>query len=554
MKSFITNLKTNWQAGLTVALISVPLSLALSIASGAGPMPGIVTGVWATLIASLFASSNYNIVGPAGALATVLFAATVAPQFGIGAAILPLIALGVGIAIFIVFALRADRFLYYVPASIIHGFSAGVAVLIASSQLFDGAGLALARTGHFIGDIELFGAHVGDANLYAVGTFAVFLTFILLWKRFVKKIPAVIPAALLGMTFGYVATLTHLPVTTLLDKFGAITGTLYLGFDMSAVSTLLSSSVSILAYIKVVILVAAIAILETLITAKIGDKMTRTQCSSRKELFGLALANIGSGVMGGLPATGVFLRTGANIKAGATHRTSAGVSAIATALIAVVALPFFVYLPAAVIAAMLINTALGLIEAETFKEYWKRDKQSFGIAILVAVITILEDPGLAVLAGVMVALLAYVDRVSRGHSHLIYNFEGGTMSDIVFSKGITVPDTSVRLALYSIAGAASYISAPQHSANLRKLVRSEHVRAIAVRLRDCYTLDLDAVEMLEEIVHDAQVVKKPFYITSVNDEVRAELMKFPVLARLLEQGTAFPKTGDLLRSLKIATT
>ncbi|OGG62189.1 hypothetical protein A3C87_01195 [Candidatus Kaiserbacteria bacterium RIFCSPHIGHO2_02_FULL_49_34] len=553
MHTFINHLKTNWQAGLTVALISVPLSLALSIASGAGPMPGIITGVWATLIASVFASSNYNIIGPAGALATVLFAATIAPQFGVGAAILPLIAIGVGIAIFVVFALKADRFLYYVPASIIHGFSAGVAVLIASSQLFDGAGLALKRTGHFIGDLELFGAHIRDVNPYAVGTFVIFLTFILLWKRYIKSIPAVIPAALLGMGFGYIATLTQLPVTTLLEKFGTLSGTLYLGFDMSALTAIMSSHASIIAYIKVVLLVAAIAILETLITAKVGDKMTRTQCSPRKELFGLALANIGSGFMGGLPATGVFLRTGANIKAGATHRTAAGVSAVATALIAVVALPFFVYLPAAVIAAMLINTAIGLIEMGTFKEYWKRDKQSFGIAILVAVITIVEDPGLAVLAGVMVALLVYVDRVSRGHSRLTYNFKDGTTKEVVVAKGIAVPEKPVDLAVYSIAGTVSYISAPQHSTNLRKLMRTEHVRAIAVRLRDCYALDLDAVEMLEEIAHEARLAHKKIYFTSVNDEVRAELMKFPTLALLLNKETSFTKTSDLVQSLKTRT-
>ncbi len=543
-KKYITE---NWKSGVTVALISVPLSIALSIASGAGPLPGIITGMWATLIASIFCSSNYNIIGPAGALSTVLFAATLVPAFGIG--ILPLIAIGVGIALFVVFALRADRFLYYVPASIIHGFSAGVAILIAASQLFDAAGLTVKRTGQFIGDLVLFAQHFAEHNANALITFVIFVVGILTWKKYIKSIPAVIPAALIGMLVGFITTKSGIHLTTLADKFGTIQASFFLPVDWSLITSIIADHEALTAYIKVVLLVAAIAILETLITAKIGDKMTHTQSVPRRELFGLALANLGSGIMGGLPATGVFLRTGANIKAGATHRTSAGIAALTTAVIAFIAMPFFVYLPAAVIAAMLINTALGLIEIPKFKEYWRNDKQSFGIAVLVATITVLEDPGMAVLIGVVVALLMYIDRVSRGHSNLVYNFVDGTMQSSVLKNKIALPTKPVRVAVYSLAGAASYISVPQHYENLLALVRSQHVHALAVRLRDCYTVDLDAAEMIEEIAHEAHVVGKAFVLSSVQHEVLSELTKFPELAALAKNGKVYDKAGDMLAAM-----
>ena len=113
----------NWQSALTVALISVPLSIALSIASGAGPLPGLITGIWGTLIGSMFIGSNYNIIGAAGALTTVLFSATLVAPLALGAAILPILALTTGVIIFVVWLLKLDRFLYYIPSSVMYGFA-----------------------------------------------------------------------------------------------------------------------------------------------------------------------------------------------------------------------------------------------------------------------------------------------------------------------------------------------------------------------------------------------------------------------------------------------
>src|SRR3989338_2865757 len=145
----------NWKAALTVALISVPLSIALSIASGAGPLPGLIAGIWGTLIGSIFIGSEYNVIGAAGALTTVLFAATLTASLGLGAAILPILALFTGAIVFIIWLLRLERYLYYIPSSVMYGFAAGVAILIAVGQLFDASGLSkLSRTGHLTGDIE----------------------------------------------------------------------------------------------------------------------------------------------------------------------------------------------------------------------------------------------------------------------------------------------------------------------------------------------------------------------------------------------------------------
>lgn len=546
--------EANWKSGLTVAVISVPLAIALSIASGAGPVAGLITGIWATLIASLFGGSNYNIIGAAGALATVLFAATLAAPLGLGAAILPIITIITGLIILLVWVIGLDRLLYYIPSNVMYGFAAGVAFLIAASQLFDATGLStLKRTGEFVGDIHLYLAHMQETHLVSVLVFAIFLTGILLLKRYVRAVPAIIPVSIIGIIFGFFVETyaSSLQLISLGDKFGTLTGALSLPVAWSTVPTLFSSYASMSFLIKTSGIVAMIAILETLITAKLGDKLTRTQSSTRKELLGLALANIGSGIMGGLPASGVFVRTGANIKAGASHRVSATVAAVGTAIIAMIALPFFAYIPMAVIAAILVNTALGLIEVEKFKEFWRQDLQSFFIALLVASITIFDDAGTGVLAGSFLALLFFADRVSRGQFDIILNFTDGTKEESRSAKVLHLPsDRDITFATYSIAGSLGYIDSGQHAANLRNLAHAKNVRCVIIRLRDLFTIDFEGSEMLAEAVEELERSGKYVCFSSTNDSIAEQLREIPHFRELEAQGKFFAKTSEALTVLR----
>lgn len=550
ISSVLPLIAQNWKAGLTVALISVPLSIALSVASGAGPVPGIITGVWATLIAGFFGGSNYNIVGAAGALTTVLFAATLAAPLGLGAAVLPLLALAAGVIIFLIWLLRADRFLYYIPSSVMYGFAGGVAFLIAASQLFDATGLsALKRTGHFVGDIELFAHHLADVHTPTFGVFLVFIIGILAWKRYVKAVPAVIPAALVGIGVGVADTMNVLQIglTTLGDKFGTISGVLFMSVPWQTYGAVVTDPSALRWVLGAAGTIALIAVLETLITAQIADKLTKTQFSSRKELFGLALANLGSGAMGGLPATGVFIRTGANIKAGATHKAAAVIAAVVTAAIAIVALPYFSYIPMAVIAAILTNTALSLIELHKFKEFWHREKTSFAVAILVLLVTVFEDAGVAVVVGAVVALLLFADKVSRGYFDVMYNFADGTKRDERNTKVLTVPENEKHtFVTYSVAGFLGYIDSSRHAANFRHLARSKGTPIVIIRLRNLFSIDYEGEEMLAEGVAALEAAGKTVYLSSASQGVKEQLLAFPVFAKLDQAGRFTKKVEDAI--------
>ncbi|MEN9922173.1 MAG: hypothetical protein RL097_450 [Candidatus Parcubacteria bacterium] len=550
LRSLLTH---NWKSGLTVALISVPLSIALSIASGAGPIPGLIAGIWGTLIGSLFIGSQYNIIGAAGALTTVLFAATLTAPLGLGAAILPILALFTGGIIFAIWLLRMDRFLYYIPSSVMYGFAAGVAILIAVSQLFDATGLStLARTGDFVGDIEKFIANTGLIHIPSLTVFGSFLISILIWKRFIKKVPAVIPAAIFGIIFGFIeATYFSLEIISLQDKFGSFSATLMLPVAWDGLQSILSNTGALRAVLSAASLIALIAVLETLITAKLADKLTRTESSSARELFGLSLANIGSGLMGGLPTTGVFIRTGANIKAGATHRTSGVLVALFTAVITLLFLPFFSFLPMAVIAAILVNTALGLLETEKFTEYWHRERESFAIALIVALITIFHDAGLAVAVGAIIALLLFVSKIAHGRFDIYWNFTDGTISEAHGQRSITFPtDKNVWLVTYGIAGNLGYLDANRHRTNLKKIATNHSTPVIVLRLRNLFSIDFEGVEALAEAVQELQSHNVQVYISSANATIESELLAFPIFAHLKAQGQFVPKTSSAIKAIQ----
>jgi len=547
--------KLNWRSGLTVALISVPLSIALSIASGAGPLPGLIAGIWGALIGSFFIGSNYNIIGAAGAITTVLFGATLMAPMGLGADVLPLIALFTGAIIFIVWLLRLDRLLYFVPSSVMFGFAGGVAILIAASQLFDATGLIdVSRTGNLFSDIQVFIENISSVHMPSLVAFAVFLSLILVWKKFISKVPAIAGVALIGILVGYFeAEFFNIGLESLEDKFGAFSATLMIPVIWGALPDILSNREHLLWILNISGVIALITILETLISEKIADKMTKTQSSSARELLGLSLSNFGSGAMGGLPASGLLLRTAVNVESGATHRTSGMLSAIFTALIILLTLPLLMYIPMVVIAALLVNTALGLFNVEKFTEYWKHEKESFAIAIIVVVVTIFYDAGLAVAAGVSVAILLFVRRVARGRFDMIWNFSDGTLEEVRGVKFLELPKTKKQITVvtYSIAGNLGYIDASQHLNNLRKLASVPGLPVVIIRLRALFSIDFEGAEALAEAVDDLREAGIKVYISSATPVVETDLLTFPIFQELKEKGFFTLKTKEALKKVGI---
>lgn len=538
--SWIQRLSQNWKAGFTVALISIPLSISLAIASGASPTAGLITAVWAGLVAAIFGGSNYNVVGPAGALSGILAAYALLH----GADTLAMVAIVAGVFILISWACKLERFLVFVPGSTIHGFTLSVAVIIALNQLNTALGLTgLEKHEAFLHNIWETMQHLGDTSLPTLLTCVLGLAFLFISVKITPKIPGAITIAPLGILLGYAST--H----NLFSANLATIGTTYPNLSASLVSfphLTLNQDIVITG-----VAVAFVAILETMLSAKIADGMTKTTYNERKEMLGLGLANLASGAAGGLPATGVLVRTALNVKTGATHKTASGLNAILVALCSLVLFHWFSYLPMAIIAAILIFAAIRMVVAEHFIRYFRYDKVGFALAMLVTAVSLYKDPTMGLLVGIGASLLVFMEKLSRGQCELIVNTHTEGPLPPVHTEGSKLPVASEgksHILVYSIKGQLAYINSQAHLTRFRDGFNGYDW--VVLRLRELYFIDTDGLDALAEIIDLVHQQNRRIAISGVNAFTNQALEQLPAFQKLEAAGLVFPKTQDALTFIK----
>lgn len=534
--TYVSRVLQNWKAGLTVALISIPLSLSLAVASGATPEKGLITAVWASGIAALFGGSHYNIIGPAGALTGLLSAYAIS----FGAASLPVIAVLAGIFILIAYVVRLERYLVLIPRSVMHGFTLGVGLVIGLGQLPFALGLpALPKHEHFLGTVVEIFKHLFMANIPTTILFAIFLGAMFVLLKLVPKIPGAVLITPFGILAGWLTTKNILPSEILLlserfkDSSLSFTQIAPFSFEMALIVPAAS--------------VAFIALLETLISAKIADNITNTKFNSRKEIFGLGLANMFSGFFGGLPASGVFVRTGVNIRSGANHKTAALLNALFVALITGLFYGVFTYLPMAVIAAILIFAAIRMVELAHLKRLYAEARKDLIVALLVAALMIGVDSVVGLLAGTALALLFFVENISEAHFEVTLNNKEKKLTDRLYTGEIERFSEAVDTIVYSIKGELTYINADSHADRIK--AKKDLFETIIIRLRELGYVDHDGMEIFEELLEELIKSGKQVYLTSVSPAAIRELEKTKVYKELKSKGHIFQNTRAGLEHL-----
>ncbi len=544
MNLFISNLKDNWKSGVTVSLVSIPLSVSLAIAAGSTPIAGIITAIWAGFFASLLGGSNFNIVGPTGALSGIL----AVYAFTHGAESLALLALVSGIFILISWFLKLEKYLVFIPANTIQGFTLGVAFIIGMNQINSALGLT-GIVGHerFIDNVIETSHHLNQTNLSALIVFVLFFAGIYITEKYRKGIPVIshLPAsalfAVIGIGLGFLAksNIISLNLLTLGDKYTNLTAQLFQipHFTFSFDKSLFVVSLT----------VALISIIETMLSARIADSMTKTKHHKRKEMFGLGVANVVSGVVGGIPATAALARTSLNIKSGATHKTSGIINSVCIAVISLFLLPYFKYIPMAVIAAILVTVAVRMIEKEHFARMFHIDKKSFAIAMIVAFTTIYIDPIVGILVGASISLFLFLENLSNGQFDLIINDVNKKIIGHVSGKRIDSINKNSHTIVYSIKGHFTYLDSQSHIARF-DTDHKQH-KNIILRFRELYFIDLDGVDAFEEIVEILERRGINVYVTGANNLVIHMLLKSKHFLKLQKDGRVFDHTSDALRQL-----
>mmetsp|Transcript_82668 Transcript_82668/g.177106 ORF Transcript_82668/g.177106 Transcript_82668/m.177106 type:complete len:923 (+) Transcript_82668:87-2855(+) len=386
----------NWKAGITVALVSVPLSISLGIASGTTPMRGLGCAVFGGLCAGLFGSSDYNIVGPAGALSGMLMSYTVKW----GDDVLPWLSLISAAICAVCGLLRLDTYMLLMPTSVFEGFTVGVALIIGLNQINFACGLA-PGTKHalFIMNIIESIKELGATKWPSLIVFLVQAPVLYYLMKKIPKVPWTIIMPLASLPFGVLCDSGAIDVDllTLKSKYGMLKPEL--------VQPLKPLNAEPMPLMIAAFSIAIVAVLETLISAKIAATRVDQKFSLLAEMRGLTISHVVCGVVGAMPPTGVFVRTSLNTSLGATHRFSQTLNAVVVAIISLACMPIFSYLPQATIAAILVVAAVRMTPWHYLDKLWKEDKCSLLLCLATAAICVGEDPVIGLGVGMVLALL-----------------------------------------------------------------------------------------------------------------------------------------------------
>ena len=379
-------------AGISVALVAIPLSIAIAIASGAPPEAGLVTAIVAGFLISALGGSRVQIGGPTGAFIVVVY--SVIAEHGYDGLVLATLMAG---AILIVAGLlRAGSLIAYVPEAVVNGFTIGIAIVIAASQLKDFAGIA--ATGlpaDFLPKMAALWAARASVSWSAVSIGVGTLAAIVVLRRFVPQVPdRLVGTVLLSL----VAALLILPVETIASQYGELPRSL----PMPAFPDVTGSRIAEL--MPSAFVIAFLAAVESLLSAMVADRMIGGSHRPNAEVLAQGWANIGSALFGGLPATGAIARTATNVRAGGKTPVAGIIHALVILIVLLTMAPLAGYLAMPALAALLIMTAWNMSEPHKWRGYWAAPREERLLLLLTLALTVLADLTVAIGVGVGIGL------------------------------------------------------------------------------------------------------------------------------------------------------
>ena len=388
----LASLRADVFAGITVAMVALPLSLAIAIASGADPSTGLVTAIVAGFLISAFGGSRVQIGGPTGAFIVVVYDVIARHGFD-GLLIATFLA---GIILIIAATLRAGTLIRHIPEAVINGFTIGIAVIIASSQIKDGLGLTMDHLpADMIEKIPALWEARDTLSLAAVGVTLVTMVLIYTLRRAAPRWPGLIVAV---AATSVAVPLFNLPVDTIADRFGTLSASLPApqlpDMDFARLRELFPSA----------LIIAFLAGIESLLSAIVADRMIDDRHKPNAELLAQGIANLASPLFGGLPATGAIARTATNVRAGGRTPLAGMIHALVILVVMWVAAPLASGLAMPALAGLLILTAWNMAEPHKWGEWMRDDRANVALLLITLGLTVLTDLTIAIGTGVTLGL------------------------------------------------------------------------------------------------------------------------------------------------------
>ena len=499
-------------AGVIVAIIALPLSIALALASGVEPACGVYTAIFAGFMVSFLGGSRVQIAGPTAAFATVV-AGIVATQ-GMDGLIIATILAGVFLILMGVFKLGS--LIKFIPYTITTGFTAGIAVTIFIGQIKDFLGLQYADGIKPIETIEKI-----EANIHAIGTFswqallvgAVSLAILIIYPKFEKKVPpsliAVVVGALMvkfipGLDNGVFTIGELYTIPSGLPQF-ALTG---MEFNFAKVSAVLPNAFTI----------AILAAIESLLSCVVADSMVNSRHNSNAELVAQGVGNIASVLFGGIPATGAIARTAANAKNGGRTPIAGMVHAVVLLLVLLFLMPLAGLIPMPTIAAILFMVAYNMSEYKKFiKTVKTAPKNDIVVMIITFGLTVIFDLVIAIEVGMILAAMLFMKRMSEETNVKKWEY----IDEEKDADNIDLKEVPKNVRVYEISGPLFFGAADK----ILDITFKEYTSCLILRMRAVSAIDATAMNALEQLYKKCQNKGVSLVLSHVNEQPLRAMQK-----------------------------
>ncbi len=489
-KTFLNDLT----AGIIVGIVALPLAIAFAIASGVEPERGLFTAIIAGFFISLLGGSRVQIGGPTGAFAVIVYG--VVAKYGYsGLATATVMA---GILLIMLGAFKMGGLVKFIPYTIVTGFTAGIAVTIATGQIGDFLGLSISvfpegfskMPGNFVGKIETYAMNITHINYYSLIMASVCLALIFIWPHFCKKIPGSLIVIILATAANILLKkYTGLETDTIGSRYGSIPSTLpsplLPQFSVETITALFPTSISI----------AVLAAIESLLSAVVADGMTGTKHDSDTELIAQGIANIASPIFGGIPATGAIARTATNIKNGGKTPVAGIIHAITLLLIMLILGKYAVYIPMAALSAVLINVSWNMAGFPAVKALLKGQKSDIFVLAATFLITVFIDLTVAIEFGLGFAAFFFIKKmidVSEVQNKRD-SIAGGISGNEFLEENIEIPESAV---VYEIDGPLFFGTVRKFEFAIERA--GANAKVLILRMQNMIYIDAGGIRALEQ--------------------------------------------------------
>ncbi len=524
------NLRGDLFGGVTAGVVALPLALAFGEASGAGPIAGLYGAIIVGFFASLFGGTSSQISGPTGPM-VVVFAGVYATLNGSPELVFAVVVLA-GLIQILFGVLRFGQYIRLVPYPVVSGFMSGIGCIIIALQFSRLFGHE-PEGGGTIPALAAIPSSVLDPNFVALALGIMTLVIVFKWPKALGKfVPAPLAALIIGT------------VTSAMITGAPILGDIPTGLP-SFIMPMFSGD-TFLIVVEAALILAVLGSIDSLLTSLVADNMTRTRHSSNKELIGQGIGNTVAGLFGGVPGAGATMRTAINIRTGGLTKLS-GITHSILLLAVVVSLgPLASQIPHAVLAGILVKTGYDIIDFAYIKRAHKGPRWDLALMVLVVLLTVFVDLITAVMAGVVMAALAFVKEISDAQLKALGDLDNNSLTlELTEEEVALLESVDNKISLFDFGGPLSFGAAADAGHHVRE--KSKGISALILDFSRVPHVDVSAARAVETIGSDAHAANKEVFVSGMSDEVRTMLSDLNN-EYCLSHGVNFKTRVDAIRS------